>query len=408
MASYFDLNKIISFIRHYSYNEYSKDIETIIKKYDMSSLIPITLPNGIIICYNVNSFDIVSSILEYDENITSLLLFNITLSCENLVKICNLINEKVISNLYFVKCTFINNSENGMTINDYMDQITEISFINSICIETENIKSGNGLDILFNCMFKIIPFHFKFVEHNTLTNDEFQVFNRLLNYYNSKRYYIDLQVCNLLEDNFKQFLETLRNNTSIVNLSLAELSSLQSMYFTPDYKDDKKLFLQLIDILSKNTSITSLNLSDLTFNYSDGIGNALSTLLKQNTTLTSLYLSKCHIGFYYNKHSHRDVPIYEEAFYKALKENTTLTSLSMTIYSYDIMESIAKSLSENSGLLELKLDTHSKAVYNNFDTIIEPLINNTTLTSLSLIRYTSKDEWEMDEDCPSYYKVSYP
>ena len=55
-------------------------------------------------------------------------------------------------------------------------------------------------------------------------------------------------------------------------------------------------------------------------------------------------------------------------------------------------------LSKNSGLTKLDLDTRIKPIYNEFEQNMEPLKTNTTLTSLSLKRYTSKREWEEDDD----------
>jgi len=406
MASYFDINTLISFLSN-TYNENTKDVRSIIENNDFTTLIPLSLPNGIIICYDINTLDIVKSIMEYDEHINSVLLFNMTISCENLIKICNLVSEVSIYNLYFVKCTFTINTENGMTIDSYTEQIIDSCIINSICIEPENSKEGNGFDLLFNCMFKIIPYHIKFVEYNTLIDEEYQVFDRLLNFYNTKEYYIDLKMCNLIEDNFVQFLQTLKNNTTINSLSLSNMNSLHYIYFTPDYKNNKLLIQQLIDVLSKNTSITRLDLSEVLFNYKEGFGNTIAPLL-ENTTLTDLNLKSCNIGFYYNKAYRDNVPIYEETFYEALTKNTTLTSLSMTLYSYRVIQSIAEVLSKNSGLMKLDLDTRIKPIYNEFEEIMEPLKTNTTLTSLSLKRYTSKREWEEWEDCPNYYKLSYP
>ena len=210
-------------------------------------------------------------------------------------------------------------------------------------------------------------------------------------------------------------LKTLQNNQTIISLSLYGLTSLHSIYFKPDYEKDKELVLELTDILANNLTITNLDLSNLSFNYSEGFGNTISTILKQNTTLTSLDLSQCSVGYYYDKIYDNFKPVKEESFYKALKENTTLTSLKMTIYffdgSYRVIRKLADSLSKNTGLVELKLDTYSTYIYDNFDDIMSPLKNNTTLTSLSLIRYTTKQEWEEwwgEDECPSYYEISYP
>lgn len=406
MISYFDRNKLIYFLSN-TYNENTKNVISIIENNDFTSLIPLSLPNGIIICYDINTLDIVQSIMEYDKNINSLLLFNMTISCENLIKICNLVSELSIYNLYFVKCTFTINNENDMTIDDYTKQIIDSYFINSICISSENSKEGNGFNILFSCMFKIIPYHIKFVEHNTLIDEEYQIFDRLLNFYNTKEYYIDLKMCNLIEDNFVQFLETLKNNTTINSLSLSNMDSLHYIYFTPDYKNNKYLIQKLIDILSKNTSITQLDLSEVLFNYIEGFGNTIAPLL-ENTSLIDLNLKSCNIGFYYNNTYCTNNPIYEKTFYEALTKNTTLTSLSMTLYSYSVIQSMAEVLSKNSGLMQLDLDTRITLIYNDFEKIMEPLKTNTTLTSLSLKRYTSKPEWEELDDCPDYYKLSYP
>lgn len=407
MVSYFDKQDIISFINYDSYNEQIEDITSIIKNYDFSTLIPITLSNGIIVCYDINTLDIVQSIIEYDENITSLMLFNSTISCENLVKICNLVIKFSINNLYFVKCAFAINTENKLTIDDYTKLITGTSFINSICINSSK-QLGNGFDLLFNCMFKLIPFHFKFVGSNKLDDNEYQVFDKLLNFYNSNYYYIDLKMCNLLEDNFVQFLETLKNNTTIVKLSLSSISALHSGYFPSEHKNNKDLFIQLIDILSKNTSIYSLDLSNVMFNYEDGFGNIIAPLLEKNTTLTELNLNDCNIGYYYNRTYHENDPVYEKSFYEALAKNSTLLSLTMTIYSERVIRQIANALSINSGLQQLKLDTRIRQVYDDFDEIMEPIRSNTSLVSLSLIRYTTKREWEAWDDCPDYFKLSYP
>ena len=401
MVSYFDRNTLKSFLSD-TYNEYTKDVISIIENNDFSTSLPLSLPNGIIICYDINKLDMVQSIMEYDENIYSLLLFNMTISCENLIKICNLVSKVSIYNLYFVNCTFTINTENGITIDDYTKQITDTCFINSICIRPKFLKEGNGFNLLFNCMFKIIPYHIKFVENNTLIDEEYQVFDRLLNFYNINKYYIDLKMCNLIEDNFVQFLETLKNNTIIISLSLSNMISLHSTYFDPVYRNNKSLIQQLIVVLSKNTSITQLDLSNLSFNYEEGFGNTIAPLLK-NTSLTDLNLKSCNIGFY------NDIPIYEGAFYEALTKNTTLTSLSMTVYSYHVIHSMAEVLSKNSGLMKLKLDTRIRPIYYEFEKIMEPpLKTNITLISLSLKYYTSKEEWEDCDYCPDYYKLSYP
>ena len=155
-------------------------------------------------------------------------------------------------------------------------------------------------------------------------------------------------------------------------------------------------------------SITELDLTKLTFNYSEGLGNVLVSLLEKNNTLTKLNLNDCNIGFYYDKYHHHNIPVNEQSFYEALKKNTTLTSLSMTVFSYNVVDSIADVLSKNSSLTQLELDTYIKPVYDNLDEIMKPLMSNTTLTSLSLTYYTPKPEWKEWDDYHSYYKLSYP
>lgn len=397
MTSILTVMDLTSFINH-SYNDYSKNIRQIISNFDMSTLIPLTLPNGVIICYNIYTLDITNSIIKYDKNINSLLLYKMTLSCENLIKICNIVIDNFIENLYFVKCDFQNTSENNISIDYYIKLITKTFFINSICINSKEAHFDNGFDILFNCMFKIIPKHINFIGYNQLTNDEFQVFNKLLNYYNINDYYFGLKICDLEENNFKQFLETLTVNTTITNLSLTGLSSLQ-YYNRLNYKDYDNLIIQLFNILSKNTSIIKLNLSDL--NISSLYTYLFVNLINNNKTLLKLNLSGNKILFNDGVSS----------FTKALTKNVSLTSLTMSINYCSMIKDIVKVLNKNIGLTTLNLETYSGKVYNNFnDIVVNNLKSNSTLTSLSLKCYTSKEEREYwdDDNYPLFYKLSYP
>lgn len=395
-----------------------KDVDKIIESFNPSTLLPVIIPDGsncIILCYDMRVIDnvesTINSIISSNRGFTefTLMLYNMSMSYENMASICNLLIKEThncLSNLYMLKCSFdITDFNNKATkqrlldlikIKDYYDDYDFVELHNVMISKERN----PGYEVLFCALSKFKPQSINFKDFNVLSDEEFKMFDRLLRWYKNHEIYIKLRLFDTTDTQFNKLLKIIEDkNSTIIGLNVS----------SECIKTEEQL-KNICDALTHNSSITSLKLSSSIEN--GNVGYNLSKIIKSNSTLTSLDISDCYIGTQYYPCSNKCVYVKESAFFDALSKNTTLTNLSMWINVSRMLSDFSEMIGSNVGLTSINCSTRSIKVYDDFESEISKYINNnSTLISLGITRYTTKDEWEDwigEGRCPSYYHTSYP
>ena len=367
-----------------------------IKSYEyvpLSSTKPIVLSNGTIICSDLRQMDAILECINSDAcevNYYSLILHYIQdITVEDMIKICNLIalTDKIL-NFYILSCSFsIEDFSNPDRI-QYMDKI-----LTDKCILGKFVVSNTYVHPIILCtLWKFIPNEIKFCGINDINT--FKMFCHMLNFYDSRDYYIDLSVSIGKSDCMDYFIKTLMDNHTITRLSVS-------------CNIEESQMKRLCKVLAANKIITHLKIST-SYLTKYSIGECIATLINNNTTLIELDISECKLGFYEQERTHHYIPISEPQFLESLGNNTTLSKLKLEIVTGYMLKLIGEAISKNCCLNVIHMNFTDRYAFHHFEDVIEPALTvNTHIVSLYAMRRTTKEEWERYDKCPDYEEIFY-
>ena len=200
-------------------------------------------------------------------------------------------------------------------------------------------------------------------------NKDFDTFIKTFNNYNNIYFLKFKQFIN--NENINKFSEVLKNNKSLIKLSLTN-KQRRTFYYNNviNYVDHFDDYTNIINSLSINTNLTSLDLTNI--NFKDKENGLTNSLIKSNSII-KLNISDTHLS--------------AENVSKLLSNCTNLTNLSIndkynnTIINDEFIKIISEPLKNNDTLQFLFLNCQK---VKNISPLTDALINNNSLHTLLL------------------------